>query len=107
MKTSEVLRSAVDNHLAVSNRRYDRTTHSEYLCWCVIHEFMMPSANPDLDWHIRQLPKKFQDLCGMMSSDLCFSMLYSERGYSLPTNVQELRFMYAEFLALYFEDMGD
>ena len=102
MKTSQAIRQAVDNQLNHPNITFDYTKdRSDYLCWCIVQEFGCKPFK-SLATEITKLTANLQEVCRIFELETAFG--HVEVSYR---ELQEMRFMYAEFLALYYEDQGD
>lgn len=112
MKTSEFIREAVDKYLA-HDVPYPCNTGASaeldvYLCHCLI------SLDSDTNWKYRkQAHKAFEAIRQFVYLER-ISAGYSPQepwstfpNFAECTKNQEIRFMFAEFLALMFEDEGD
>ena len=103
MKTSEFIRAAVDNWLAPCYE--DVIIFDKYigLCPCFAEEYKKINPNEFYGWAYPPLVDSILDELGETSSYL-FPRGAPEKEFA---QQQAMRFMFAEFLALYFEDMGD
>lgn len=100
MKTSEAIRIAVDKYLYDGNSPCDDMS-TRYLCWCIVKAAGVLQVYESLDTLQEQLPLNLRLLSHEMHKEVVdlWKLPEEER--------QPLRFMYAEFLALYYEDLGD
>ena len=101
MKSSEIIRKAIDNHLEY-RPWVDEEHMAHWLCWCVVLAFPNHQKTGCLRERIIRLPQKYQVICDILERETAF----------YPTDCdfdekQQMRYMYADFLAYYFEDMGD
>lgn len=104
MKNSVLIRSAVSNHLRLMDEPEKEVGKAHHLCWAIILE-----CGGKLDCLPRELskiPPKAQKLCELISTETNF-MFQRTATNNDEINRQHQRAMYAEFLALYFEDIGD
>lgn len=113
MKTSEILRKAIDNHLSsdkLSTTEYlDRLykgTEICYLCWAILFAAGKDvNVDDGLDYNVKRQSDQIRDLIHIIDSETGF-ILIDRFGVSFE-EIQQMRFMYADFLAYYFEDFGD
>lgn len=105
MKTSQLIRSAVANHLKLLDEPIKEIGKVHHICWAIILQSggKIPSTLPV---ELAKLPQKTRELCLLISAETEFisQVIESEND---EINRQHQRAMYAEFLALYFEDLGD
>lgn len=103
MKTSEFIRAAVDNWLAANFGDYTIENKSRGLCRCFEKEYGNVGPDP---YYWRDHPDLVECINDELreSSPWLFQITYDEKEFA---EQQAMRFMFAEFLALYFEDMGD
>lgn len=106
MKSSELIRSAVDQHLKHSMS----DVGTRFMCWCIVkHQNPMVDfetlESRNLYFWIDRLPTQSKMICDILDEDVDYDILYSD--FPSYEEAQDVRFMYSEFLALYFEDLGD
>lgn len=104
MKNSVLIRSAVSNHLRLMDEPEKEVGKAHYLCWAIILEcggklYYLPRE-------LSKIPPKAQKLCELISAEVGF-LFQPINNKNDEINRQHQRAMYAEFLALYFEDLGD
>ena len=114
MKTSELLRKAIDNHLssAASPDEYQELMNDHhimpYLCWTIVFA-ALAWDDVDLDGglllNVNRLSEKHRALICRIESETGFLSMHVD-GTSCE-EIQQMRYMYADFLAYYFDDMGD
>ena len=109
VKTSELLRKAADLHLIPDgvgggNEWAGGFPASTYICWAFCFACLgdKSSQYQPLGWHLKQLSTKHREIVDMIADEVSFMGMHSEWD-----NVQSMRFMYLDFLAHYFEDLGD
>lgn len=105
MKTSEVIRNAVQNHLKLLDEPEKEIGKVHHICWAIILQCggKIPSTFPV---ELAKLPEKIRELCLLIGAETEF-MYQAIECVNDEINRQHQRAMYAEFLALYFEDLGD
>ena len=109
MKTSEFIRTAVDQYLSpVKTVDFiNRKAPAPYLCICLEKlkaEYAGTTFWPE-SHHISQV---FQDtICEDIGNCTVGTALLDAGYYCTHEEIQQIRFMYAEFIALEFEDAGD
>lgn len=95
MKTSEFIRAAVDNYLAVTLEEYDGKRKCRGICAC------LDKLDPASEQRNAIALMIQEEVDG--NGFLLFAAFDKEEF----KEQQCIRFMYSEFLALYFEDQGD
>lgn len=113
MKTSEILRKAIDSHLSsykLSTAEYlDRWykgTEIRYLCWAILLAAGKDvNVDDGLDCNVKCQSAQIRDLIHIIDSETRF---FSIDVFGIDfEEIQQMRYMYADFLAYYFEDFGD
>lgn len=106
MKTSEFIRNAVDLHLAPDYQTYrDDVTGSvqtPHLCNVITRYHMFTDSK-----YSEQCRKADKLISECLRDVKPSASIKTSLGISSETEAQEVRFMCAEFMALYFEDQGD
>lgn len=101
MKTSTFIRNSIDKYLHPENN-LTSGWNSPYLCDCLefYEEHPEVANSSEIIDRFKQLLREDGVLGFGLEYNLRRSGISSEEG-------QGIRFMYAEFIALYFEDLGD
>lgn len=116
MKTSEVIRKAINNHLMheqLNKVEYNNQMQQcklPYLCWAIVFACFGNSTNIGAGLHnnVEALPKKLKEVVAIINKEVTlFSEYASVTSKSDYEELQQIRYMYADFLAYYFEDQGD
>ncbi len=116
MKTSEVIRKAINNHL--TSEKLNRSDHFEqmaqhklpYLCWAIVFAHCGDCVNISAGLTINEslLPDKLKEVVAFIKTETNFFREFDSDGdATIYAEMQQLRYMYADFLAYYFEDQGD
>jgi hypothetical protein len=107
MKTSEFIRAAVNQYLSPKLRKEFNATATKYLC-VAFDRFDSPDNSMNTSAKLKRIIE--EDLARLGSGGTFYSAAIVNCGwreFEDNDEFQQLRFMYAEFLALYFEDLGD
>lgn len=119
MKTSEVIRKAINNHLMheqLNKVEYDNQMQQHklpYLCWAIVFAHLGDRTNIEagLPNNIKALPEKLKEVVAIINEEVTLFTLFSDYGATTSKSdyeeLQQIRYMYADFLAYYFEDQGD
>lgn len=94
MKTSEFIRYAVKSHMAVSLEDYTAHDKARWLC----HVFV----RVDIAWKVT-----YPELAELLKVNCHWNNCLIHEGGAASADHYNLRIMFAEFMALYFEDLGD
>lgn len=99
---------AADKHLVADydDNYYDyEKSESEFICWAFCFACLGEKADlrQSLTWHKNRLTPEQLIVANMIRDETSFHHIYNIDS----TDRQCMRFMYIEFLALYFEDLGD
>lgn len=105
MKTSEIIRNAIDTQLSTINN-VNWICFKEpapYLCWAIVQSLIEEPKIDGLNLPgcIELLPDQAKELLKIIEEETQFFI------HTPNERVQQMRYMYADFLAYYFEDMGD
>lgn len=116
MKTSEVIRKAINDHL--TSDKLNKSDYFEqmakhklpYLCWAIVFAHCGDCVNisAGLTDNEKLLPDKLKEVLIIIKTETgLFSEFDSDSDAATYAEVQQLRYMYADFLAYYFENQGD
>lgn len=94
MKTSEFIRTSVKSHMAISLKDFNTSAKSRWLCQ--VFEW------DDVAWKVT-----YPELAELVKVNCRWNSCLFHEGGTDTEDHYILRWMFAEFMALYFEDLGD